>query len=159
MSGCGRCHNRTVTSRQGIRKWYLSNAPRSHSNPLVPFVAFAVIAELDVPVILCLKPSIAALAKEPPVPLIAETAMLAVSKRASVRVAFPLTNDAVVPDTDAMKSPSHRGSNQSAEKSKSEKTRTKSRIWTHRELQHHCWRNVQTYRAVYASPGETIVRQ
>lgn len=106
----------------------MSSAPRSHSNPLVPFVAFAVIAELDVPAILCLSPSIAALAKDPPVPLIAETAMLAVSTIASVKVALPLMNEAVVLDMEPTKSPFHRGSNQSAEKSKREKTRTKRRI-------------------------------
>lgn len=121
-------YNRTVTSRQGIRKWYLSKAPRSHSNPLVPFVAFAVIAEFDVPAILCLRPSIAALANEPPVPLIAETAMLAVSTSASVNVALPPMNEAVVLDMEPTKSPLQRGSNQSAEKSKREKTRTKRRI-------------------------------
>lgn len=61
--------------------------------------------------------------------------MLAVSTIASVKVALPLMNEAVVLDIEPTKSPFHRGSNQSAEKSKREKTSTKRRIWNDDE---HC---------------------
>jgi hypothetical protein len=74
-----------------------------------------------------LTPSIAALANEPPVPLIAVTAIPAVSIKVSVIVALPLKYDEAVSEGE-IKPLDHRGSNQSAWKSKREKTRTKRRI-------------------------------
>lgn len=65
-------------------------------------------------------PSIAALAKDPPVPLSAVTARPAVCNTASVMVALPLSTEAVV-SVIAVDAPDHRGSNQSASKSRREK--------------------------------------
>ena len=74
-----------------------------------------------------LKLSSAALASEPPVPLIADNAKLAVSPNSSVTVELPLSNELAVSVILVVEG-CHRGSNQSALKSKSEKTRTKRRM-------------------------------
>ena len=69
----------------------------------------------------------ATLASAPPVPLIAVIAIPAVSMRVSVSVALPLKyDDAVYEGTIAPLG--HRGANQSALKSNSEKTKTKRRM-------------------------------
>jgi len=114
-------YSRTITSTQGIRNCFFSRMLRSHSNPLT----LAIVA-LPPPV-RRLTPSITTLAIEPLVPLIAEMAVLAVSSKVSVIVAFPLMKEDNVSVALSL-DPGHRGSNQSAPKSKSEKTRTKSRI-------------------------------
>jgi len=77
-----------MTSTHGIRNCFFSSILLNHSNPLLLFVmvTFPVPSRR-------LKPSIAALASDPPVPLMAETAKLAVSMIASLIVAFPLTKD------------------------------------------------------------------
>lgn len=64
----------------------------------------------------------------PPVPLTAESARLAVSSTASVKVAFPPSTDVAVFDIVVKAFSFHRGSKMSALKSKREKTRTKRRI-------------------------------
>jgi hypothetical protein len=72
----------------------------------------------------------ATLAKLPPVPFTAETARLAVSRIASVTVAFPVTKDEIVSVMDDIGRSVgwYRDSNQLALKSKREKTRTKRRM-------------------------------
>lgn len=115
-------YNRTTTSTHGIRICFFSKIPLTNSNPL-PLAAALTPPSL----ILLLTPSIAALASEPPVPLIAVTAMPAVSMNASASVELPLMYDEAVSEG-AIAWLGHRGSNQSAWKSKSEKTRTKRRI-------------------------------
>lgn len=115
-------HKRTTTSTQGIRNCFFSKSPLINSNPLPAAVALT----SPFPILLLTSP-IAALASAPPVPLIAVTAMPAVSMRVSVSVALPLKYEDAV--SEGVIAPlGHRGSNQSAWKSKSEKTRTKSRM-------------------------------
>ena len=115
-------YRRTTTSTHGIRICFFSKSPLTSSKPLPLAVAFTA----PYP-ILCLTPSMATLASAPPVPLIAVIAMPAVSIRVSVSVALPLKyDDAVSEGTIAPLG--HRGANQSALKSNSEKTRTKRRI-------------------------------
>lgn len=70
-------------------------------------------------------PVMAMLANDPPVPLIAVTARVAVSIKVSDSVAFPLRNDVSVSLVAAL--PDHLGSNQSAPKSKSDMIRTNRR--------------------------------
>jgi hypothetical protein len=113
-------HSRTTTSTHGIRNCFFSKKPLASSNPLPPAVALIPPSSNRF-----LTPSIAALANEPPVPLIAVTAIPAV--RVSVIVALPLKYDDAVSEG-VTKPLDHRGSNQSAWKSKREKTRTKRRI-------------------------------
>ena len=115
-------HNRTSTSTQGIRNDLFSKNPLIHSNP---FPLPTTISPLPTTRFFTL--SIAALAMDPPVPLIALTAMPAVSTIVSVNVALPPKYADAVSEGDK-ESEDHRGSNQSAVKSKSEKTRTKSSI-------------------------------
>jgi hypothetical protein len=115
-------HSRTTTSTHGIRNCFFSKKPLASSNPLPPAVALIPPSSNRF-----LTPSIAALANEPPVPLIAVTAIPAVSIRVSVIVALPLKYDDAVSEG-VIKPLDHRGSNQSAWKSKREKTRTKRRI-------------------------------
>nr|POF17707.1 hypothetical protein CFP56_13119 [Quercus suber] len=111
-------HKRTSTSTQGMRNCFFSSTPRNHSNTLPP----ADSETYSPPPIRLLIPSIAALANDPPVPLMADTARLAVSIIASVIVAFPLTNEDSVSDALSVLG-CHRGSNQSALKSKRAKTK------------------------------------
>ena len=121
-----------MTSKQGILNWRLSNTLRNNSYPLLVLATLAA-AEAPAPAafapsaICRFTPSMAALASEPPVPLIADAAKLAVCSTASVSVVFPLKYDVAVSGKDVAE-PLHRGSNQSALKSKREETRTKSRI-------------------------------
>jgi hypothetical protein len=115
-------YSRIVAPTQGILNWNFSRSPRSHSNTLLPLGMLAAIISLDSPVaILCFAPSIAALTSDPPVPFRAAKAKLAVSITASVSVALPLNRKVAVSliEVDA---PVHRGSNQSAEKSRREMT-------------------------------------
>jgi len=116
------CYSRTITSTQGIRNCFLSTRLLNHSNPLLLLGVVAC-----PPPIRRLTPSKAALASEPPVPLIADKAKLAVSSIASLTVALPLTKEDSVSEAVVVDA-GHRGSNQFARKSKREKTRTKSRI-------------------------------
>jgi hypothetical protein len=115
-------HKRTTTSTHGIRICFFSRSPLTSSNPLPLKVAFAPPSP-----ILRLTPSMATLANAPPVPLIAVIAMLAVSINVSASVALPLKYDDAVSEG-AIEPLGHRGSNQSAWKSKREKTRTKRRM-------------------------------
>lgn len=112
-------YNRTVTSTQGIRMPpRFSTALRSHSKPFVVALAVSVI----LPLLAFLRaPSIAALANDPPVPFSADTAKPAVSQIISCTVALPLTKFERVSETGT--AGCHRGSNQSALKSRSEKQR------------------------------------
>lgn len=121
-------HSRTRTSTQGIRNCHFSSRPRNHSNPLT----LAGAAEVALALLRFTTPSSAALANEPPVPLIAENAMLAVSLNASVNVALPLSSELAVSLITVLEG-CQRGSNQLAWKSNREKTRTKSRMeqYTH----------------------------
>ena len=112
-----------MTSTHGILNCFRSNVALRASKPVLAAVPFALLP----PVNLLLMLSIAVLAKDPPVPFIADIAMLAVSIKTSVSVAFPLRYELAVSDGDTL-SLDHRGSNQSAPKSKSEKTRTDRRI-------------------------------
>lgn len=98
------------------------------SNALVSFAELAAPTGIDAPVILLLTSSMAILANDPPVPFNAEIAKLAVSSTASVNVALPLMREVAVSEREEVRLPLHRGSNQFAEKSKREKTRTKRRI-------------------------------
>jgi hypothetical protein len=114
-------HKRTTTSTHGIRICFFSRSPLTSSNPLPLTVTFP-----PSPILL-LTPSMATLASAPPVPLIAAIAMLAVSINVSASVALPLKYDDAVSEG-AIEPLGHRGSNQSAWKSKREKTRTKRRM-------------------------------
>lgn len=111
-----------MTSTHGILSCFFSITLRSHSNPLpvVPTLALP-------PPIRLRTPSMAALAIEPPVPLMADTAKLAVSRIASATVALPVTRDDIVSDAVSVDG-RQRASNQFALRSKREKMRTKSRI-------------------------------
>lgn len=115
-------HNLTTTSTQGIRNCLFSITVRSTSNPLSLTLA------INEPLVdFLLTVSNAALANEPPVPLIAEIAKLAVSPNSSVTVEFPVNNELAASVIRVVEG-CHLGSNQSAWKSKSEKTRTKRSI-------------------------------
>lgn len=111
--------SRTVTLTQGIRNCSFSNIPFIHSKTLLPFGSFRRSAPTPPVAILRFTPSIAALASDPPVPLSADTAKPAVWSTASVRVAFPLSTE-VAASVIVVDAPDHRGSNQSASKSRRE---------------------------------------
>lgn len=115
-------HSRTRTSKQGILNCRFSRKPRINSAP--PELAVGGPCEVTFRIM----PSMAALASDPPVPLIAVMAIVAVSRSASDRVELPPRNDDAVSDGGEAESSVHRGSNQSALKSKREKMSTKSRI-------------------------------
>lgn len=118
-------HNRTTTSTQGILNDRFSRVARSSSNPFALLGMLAVTLDPESPASnLFLTLSIAVLASEPPVPLMADMARLAVSSTAWLNVALPLNRFDAVSDIEADMLPFHRGSNQFAEKSNSEKTRT-----------------------------------
>lgn len=117
-----------MTSTHGIRKERFSKMFRSHSKPLIAFGMLAAAADTGSTSILFLTVSIAALANDPPVPFTAESAVLAVSSTACESVVLPLRKEAPVSDIAVEKLPSHLGSNQSALKSKREKTRTNRSI-------------------------------
>jgi len=120
-------HNMTLTSTQGILNCFFSAKVLSHSNvPLLACTAAEDEAVLPPPALL-FSPSNAALARLPPVPLIAAMARLAVSASTSVAVAFPESKELAVSVMLVVEG-CHRGSNQSALKSKREKTRTRSRM-------------------------------
>lgn len=118
-------HIRTTTPKHCILYCFLSKIVLSHSNAFRPFGILVMMAEVELSSTFRLTPPSAALASDPPVPLIADTAKLAVCSTTSVRVAFPLKYAAAVSDT-ALVLMFQRGSNQSALKSKIEKTRTNS---------------------------------
>ena len=121
--GISRAHSRTSTSTQGILNCLLSKNPLTHSIPTAPPLPLPEAS----PTTLLLTLSMALLAMLPPVPLIAVTAMLAVSIRACVSVEFPFMKPEAVSEAERA-SGWKRGSNQSAWKSKREKTRTPRRM-------------------------------
>lgn len=110
-----------MTSKQGILNWCFSANALSQSPPL------ALVFDAACVTTVLLRPLSAVLARDPPVPLSAVIARAAVSNKASVKVELPLRNDDSVSVADAAP-PCHRGSNQSALKSKSENMRTNSNI-------------------------------
>lgn len=120
-------HNRTRTSTHGIRNCLLSSMLRNHSHPDP--------STLEVfPPALVLMESSTALAIDAPVSFSAENASPAVSDTAARIVLLPPSAEAHACDV-VVESPAnvHRGSNQSALKSNSVKTRMKRRIeqYTH----------------------------
>ena len=105
-----------MTSTHGIRTCRFSSRFLIQSKPFALPVTIADEFPMP-PAMRFFTLSIAALANDPPVPLSAEMAILAVSLNASVNVAFPLSN---APAVSLMLvalidgSPCQRGSNQSA---------------------------------------------
>lgn len=120
-------HIRTTTPKHCILNCFLSKIVLNHSKAFNPCGMLVTAAEVALSPSFRLTLLAAALATEPPVPLIADTAKLVVCMMTSVSVALPLKYAAAVCES-ALVLMFHRGSNQSALKSKMEKTRTNSRM-------------------------------
>lgn len=116
--------SRTFTPKQGMRTCRFSTTLRRTSKA---FSFTPAMIPLDPPVDLLLMLSSARLASEPPVPFTAAIAKLAVSLSSSVTVELPPNKELAV-SVILLVEGCHRGSNQSAWKSKSENTKTNKRM-------------------------------